>query len=49
MPQFIAIEEQETFCFGSFELPAWEVFLKTELSYGCVNLKPVVPGVMRLR
>ena len=44
-PELEAIGEDETFAFASIQLPSWEVFAKTRLTYCCVNLKPVVPGV----
>lgn len=44
MESFLPIKETESFIFGQYDLPSWEVFLKTRLTYCCVNLKPVVPG-----
>ena len=30
--------------FGKFKIPASHIFVKTELSFGFVNLRPIVPG-----
>ena len=30
--------------FGQFEVAETEIFLRTKLSFGLVNLKPLVPG-----
>ena len=40
----VPIDSQPVYDFGHVKIPSGVVFYRTALSYGFVNIKPVVPG-----
>jgi hypothetical protein len=46
-PPLLPPEAQKEYRFGPWPIGASEVFARTALSYAFVNLKPLVPGLLR--